>query len=109
MSAHSTEVERLNKLAQDAILSLTDEIGFGDDPVAFVCAAYVESRREIAALKAGACRFHCRVRADMWKAGFAWEQEHWPGLHRATPEQITEQYNLWRNQHDSPAQSNESG
>lgn len=55
----------------------------------------------IKSLEEGECRFHCRVRADMWKAGFAWEQEHWPGLHRATPEQITEQYDLWRNQHDT--------
>ena len=57
--------------------------------------------KKIEALEAGACRFHCRVRAAMWKAGFRWEQEHWPGLHRATMEQIDEQYDLWRNQHDT--------
>jgi predicted nuclease with TOPRIM domain len=40
------ENERLNNLAKDAILSLTDEVGVGEDPVAFVCAAYVHSRAE---------------------------------------------------------------
>jgi len=54
----------------------------------------------IASLEDGECRFHCRVRSAMWKAGFKWEQEHWPGLHRASADQIEEQYQLWRNQHD---------
>lgn len=54
----------------------------------------------IKSLEAGECRFHCRVRADMWKAGFNWEQTMWPGLHRATPEQVDEEYNKWRNQHE---------
>ena len=33
---YEAEIERLNSLAKDAILSLTDEIGTGADPVAFV-------------------------------------------------------------------------
>ena len=98
---HYEEVHRLTGLAKDAIKSLTDEIGTGDDPVAFVCAAYVESRREIAALKAGACRFHCRVRSAMWMRGFQWAQERWPGLHQATSDQRQDEYDKWRNQdHD---------
>lgn len=49
-SQNRAKIERLNTLATDAITYLTDEIGVGDDPVAFVCAAYVESRRRIALL-----------------------------------------------------------
>ena len=46
------EIEMLNTFAADAIKFLTDEVGAGDDPVAFVCAAYVASRQEIDRLKA---------------------------------------------------------
>ena len=52
LEAKDAEIERLNTLAADAIKYLTDEIGVGDDPVAFVCAAYVASRQEIQRLTA---------------------------------------------------------
>lgn len=51
-SQNRAKIERLNTLATDAITHLTDEVGAGDDPVAFVCAAYVASRQEIDRLKA---------------------------------------------------------
>jgi len=35
------------------------------------CAKTIEDLElEILSLENGSCRFHCRVRADMWKAGF---------------------------------------
>ncbi len=53
-----------------------------------------EYRKRIATLESGSCRFHCRVRRDIWKAGlvvgFTWDGE---GTHE-------EQYTKWRNQND---------
>ena len=48
----------------------------------------------IETLENGACRFHCRVRADMWKAGFNW------GFNRPGVGDADEEYNNWRTQHD---------
>jgi hypothetical protein len=36
----------------------------------------------IEALEEGECRFHCRMRADMWKAGFKWA---WDGANVTDP------------------------
>ena len=54
----------------------------------------------IASLEEGECRFHCRMRKDMWKAGFnwAWEADVTDDDFDADADQ---EYNHWRRQHDS--------
>ena len=52
----------------------------------------LESR--VVSLEEGECRFHCRMRKDMWKAGLAWGFV-WDG--EGTHD---EQYIKWRTQHD---------
>ncbi len=54
----------------------------------------IKLERRVVNLEEGECRFHCRMRKDMWLAGmevgFLWDGE---GTYE-------EQYKKWREQHD---------
>lgn len=49
----------------------------------------------IKSLEEGECRFHCRLRKDMWKAGFDW------GFARPGVGDPDEEYTKWREQHEN--------
>ena len=53
--------------------------------------------RRIVNLEEGECRFHCRMRKDMWKAGFRWCMKH---FNWADGIDVDKQYIKWRTQHD---------
>lgn len=63
-----------------------DGIGCRDETIKFL-----DSR--VKSLSEGECRFHCRVRADMWKTGVVYGRDHL----QLTPE---EAYKEWRKTHD---------
>jgi hypothetical protein len=59
-----------------------------------------ELNHRIKSLEEGACRFHCRMRKDMWCAGGKYVYEHWHNLERPMDKDIQNLYNEWRTQHD---------
>lgn len=56
-------------------------------------------RKRVADLEAGECRLHCRVRADMWKAGGRYVWDHWEKLARPADCHLDQMYDQWR-KHD---------
>lgn len=61
-------------------------------------------RKRVTSLEGGECRFHCCVRADMWKTGFVWGVKHVNLEHGITKpghlKDADEAYYTWRHQHD---------
>ena len=53
--------------------------------------------KRIESLEEGECRFHCRMRKDMWKSGFRWCMKH---FNWADGIDVDNQYTKWRTQHD---------
>lgn len=54
-----------------------------------------ELRHRVNSLEEGECRFHCRMRKDMWKAGGAFVFEH-RGAVQPTDQHLEEMYKQWR-------------
>lgn len=52
--------------------------------------------RRIKELEEGECRFHCRMRKDMWKAGGRYVWEHWNKLGRPAGVHLDQMYKEWR-------------
>lgn len=59
---------------------------------------FLEDR--VRSLEEGECRYHCRVRADMWKAGFV-EGEGNLDFEENPMRTPDEAYELWRNKYGS--------
>lgn len=55
--------------------------------------------RRVVSLEEGECRFHCRMRKDMWKAGYLWRTTQ-VDKSLVDDRHLTAQYNNWRTQHD---------
>jgi len=54
-------------------------------------------RHKVVSLENGACRFHCRMRKDMWKAGFRWCMKYFYSVVGEMPDcDVEKQYNIWR-------------
>ena len=56
--------------------------------------------RRIVNLEEGECRFHCRMRKDMWKAGYLWRTTQ-IDKSLVDDRHLTAQYNNGRSQHDN--------
>ena len=50
----------------------------------------------IASLEEGECRFHCRMRKDMWKAGGVFVFENWHKCARPADKHLEVLYRQWR-------------
>ena len=50
----------------------------------------------IASLEDGECRFHCRVRSAMWKAGGRYVWDQWQKLGPPTDDHLEQMYQQWR-------------
>ncbi len=50
----------------------------------------------IKSLEEGECRFHCRMRKDMWKEGYTWRAAESTEIVYLSDACLTDQYNEWR-------------
>ena len=71
----------------------TDGIGCRDETIKLLDA-------RIETLESGGCRYHCRVRSEMWMEGFDWGVRHINLSHGITKPQhfgdADKQYKVWR-------------
>jgi len=56
----------------------------------------------IKSLEEGECRFHCRMRKDMWKAGGVFVFENWHKCARPADKHLEVLYRQWRRE-DEPS------
>ena len=54
----------------------------------------------IKSLEEGECRFHCRMRKDMWKAGGHYIFMNWHKLGAPTDGHLDQLYTEWRKEND---------
>lgn len=57
-------------------------------------------RKHIAGLEDGACRYNCRTKATMWKAGGRYVWDHWNKLSPPADIHLDEMYEQWRKEND---------